>query len=659
MHDRLIQIAALAVLLVGAVACAALLPSIVDESERHALRYTDVSVEGAPPFVALGTAIGALRGIIVDYLWIKVNLMKEKGLYYEVMADADLITKLQPRFAAVWAFHGHNMAYNLSVATHTRLERWEWVKAGIRLVRSEGLKYNPNDLKLHQELAFWFSHKIEGLQDDAHLFYKTEFCREWHEILGEPPPGHDERVAWIGAVADAPRTIEEAEARTPGVAALVERLRQAMAPHQEGLRHEFALDSRFLRLYTFWQDVTQRSAAARLLEAGEKIRQERPAFRAFQAVAEDPDPGVQAAWPTLLAHVRALVLREEYNMDPQLMFEFTSELGPIDWRHASAHALYWARRGERYAENRLIHEEDTPVRLNTVRVQLQAMQDLARWGRILFDPFAGELPGRFPDNRWTDVIGREFERVYAKYYGTRGGGPDTFASFFENFMKSAVREAYRSGDRERARRLYDRLDELFGTGAGIGSGVYRVPLERFVQKEVYDQYQFQPHLAPSDVAASFRYGLLYGLGQGDLELFRQAVEFADQVTTYFKNDEYNFYNTKFGEGRMRDIIKGVGDSAAIALALLMVDPSLRMEDRITVWSQVDRVDPELRARVYDEVRAPFEKQFATHFLSRRYTLDQALPQPPNLEQVRAKMAQEIADWEKQRQQAPDMPVTSN
>jgi hypothetical protein len=126
------------------------------------LRYTDVAVEGAPPAVALGTAIGALRGLIVDYLWIKIHLQKQKGLYYEVMADADLITKLQPRFSAVWAFHGHNMAYNISVAHNTEQERWEWVSAGIDLVRNRGLRYNPNDLQLHRELAFWFAHKIEG-----------------------------------------------------------------------------------------------------------------------------------------------------------------------------------------------------------------------------------------------------------------------------------------------------------------------------------------------------------------------------------------------------------------------------------------------------------------------------------------------------------------
>src|SRR5690606_41495846 len=73
----------------------------------------------------LGTMIGAVRGLVVDYLWIKVNLMKEKGLFFEVMADADLITKLQPRFGAVWAFHGHNMAYNRSEEHTSELQSRE------------------------------------------------------------------------------------------------------------------------------------------------------------------------------------------------------------------------------------------------------------------------------------------------------------------------------------------------------------------------------------------------------------------------------------------------------------------------------------------------------------------------------------------------------
>src|SRR5688572_8391741 len=215
--DRIVQLVGGIVMALALTISGSMLPRILNQADESVLRYTNVSVEGAPPIVVVGTAIGALRGLVVDYLWLKANAMKEKGLFYEAMADADLITKLQPRFAQVWSFHGHNMTYNISVATHTQQERWEWVNAGIRLVRNEGLRYNPNDMLLHRELAFWLGHKIEGVSDDAHLYYKREFCREWHMLLGQPPEDTAEHLAWIKEIADAPETLMAAERKTAGV----------------------------------------------------------------------------------------------------------------------------------------------------------------------------------------------------------------------------------------------------------------------------------------------------------------------------------------------------------------------------------------------------------------------------------------------------------
>ncbi|MBT4768341.1 MAG: hypothetical protein HOO04_08265, partial [Phycisphaerae bacterium] len=153
MRDRWIQFGSVGIAIVGLAIGGSMLPSLSDQAERHSLRYTDVTVDNAPPIVALGTAIGALRGLVVDYLWIKLNLMQDEGLYYDMLEDARLITKLQPRFPQVWIFHGHNMAYNISVLTNTPEERWDWVNKGIRLIRDEGLRYNPNEPLLYKDLA--------------------------------------------------------------------------------------------------------------------------------------------------------------------------------------------------------------------------------------------------------------------------------------------------------------------------------------------------------------------------------------------------------------------------------------------------------------------------------------------------------------------------
>ena len=210
------------------------------------LRYTDEAEDGAPPMVVLGTALGALRGLLVDYLWIKVTLQKEKGLLYEVMSDANLITALQPRFPEVWSFHGHNMAYNISVMTNTPEERWAWVNAGISLVRDKGVRYNPNSLLLCKELAFWFSHKIDGVADDAHLTYKRQFAREWQYLLGIPPQDYEQRKAWIKAIADAPDTLDGLYAKVPEAKDFVSELETKLAPLPP--RYAFAADKRFLLL---------------------------------------------------------------------------------------------------------------------------------------------------------------------------------------------------------------------------------------------------------------------------------------------------------------------------------------------------------------------------------------------------------------------------
>ena len=632
-RDRLIQAMALVVMLVSTTVCGALLPSLIDLSEKHALRYTDVSVEGAPPFVALGTTIGALRGIIVDYLWIKVNIMQQKGLFYEVMADADLITSLQPRFAAVWAFHGHNMAYNISVATHTEEERWEWVKSGIRLVRNEGLRHNPNDLVLHKELAFWYAHKIEGVSDDAHLYYKQEFGREWHFLLGVPPDDYQERTEWIEVVANAPETLEAAERRTPGVMALVERLQEQLTPHQQ--RFKFALDARFLRAYGEWKEIRGASRYVKLLGLESKAQSD-AFFRTFDELASDPQ--VQEVWPTLIAHVRKRVLKDEYNMDPQLMYEYTRDLGPIDWRHGQAHALYWSRRGEQFAELRVAKDDIYKI-VNNDRLQLQAMQGLARFGRISFDPFSDELPSRFPDPRWIDAIEREFPRFYEKHYLTRGAGGDTFVGFFKNFLSSAVREWYRAGEIERAQKLLDRLDDLFGDTI-FHDPSYRIPVDIFVRKQTFDEYQFQPHMAPSEVAASLRLAYLVGVAQNRPEVTQRAIGFAKEVTEYFKGNEYSNFVNKFGVQRIGDIIDRLERSAVDVLGFLMIDRTVPLLDRMTVWAGVDEVGPELRGRVYDRVKPVIEHELQTRQIGAVLSIDQVLPAPANLEVVRVIMEAE-------------------
>ena len=94
--------------------------SLSNSAGRNRLSYTVTLEQGDPPQVAIGIAMGAFRGLFVNFLWVRANTLKEEGKYHEAMDLARAITTLQPRFPDVWVFHAWNMAYNISVTTRER-----------------------------------------------------------------------------------------------------------------------------------------------------------------------------------------------------------------------------------------------------------------------------------------------------------------------------------------------------------------------------------------------------------------------------------------------------------------------------------------------------------------------------------------------------------
>ncbi len=647
MRDKIIQFSFLAVLIGSLAGAGGLLRPIIEDADEARLRYTDVSIEGAPPIVALGTAIGALRGLVVDYLWIKVNIMKEKGLFYEVMSDADLITKLQPRFGQVWSFQGHNMAYNISVMTDTPEERWAWVKAGVDLVRNSGIRHNPNDLQLHKELAFWFSHKIDGVSDDAHLHYKRQFAKEWHVLLGAPPYEAEARLAWIKAIADAPDTLAQLEKQNPDVTVLVDELTEALAGFDA--QNQFALDKDFLNNIGMWR-ASKTSTFARALELEVLFKRNDPIYQAMDDILGNPENRQAAVQLTLF--LRKKVLLEDYNMDPQLMYEYTRDTGPLDWRHPQSHALYWARRGSEYGDSRYKEDDNLPKIMNNDRIFIQSMQALARTGTMNVDPFSEDNPGKLADNRWIDVLDDYFRDLYEKHYDSRGAGGDTFAGFYENFMKSAVRLLFRAGERERAQEILDRLDSLFGRGGLVPNMAYSVPLDMFVQQETYGAYLDQPWAAYGDVQAALMRGYREGLLLGREGVLEDAIKFARDLTLYFKESETFDYVNKFGEARMTALVTDLDRSIADVFAFILIDQEMPLVDRLTIYN---RAPVEQKMLVYDLARDAVEAEFKTSPLAKRIDFSSIFAEPEGMDayrQMQAERNQRLLE-ERSRNQGAD------
>jgi hypothetical protein len=142
-------------------------------------------LQNAPPMLAFTTvALGGFRGLISNFLWIRSNDLQQDDKYFEAAQLADWITDLEPHFAQVWVFQAWNMAYNISVKFKDFPDRWRWVEHGIELLRDNGLRYNPNEVLIYRELAWFFQHKMGANLDDANLYYKQQWAEEMTPFFG-------------------------------------------------------------------------------------------------------------------------------------------------------------------------------------------------------------------------------------------------------------------------------------------------------------------------------------------------------------------------------------------------------------------------------------------------------------------------------------------
>lgn len=535
-RDQRIQAVALGALAVFLTLSSLLATQLSASAGRNRLVYADAVENDEAPEVALGIAMGAFRGIFVNYLWIRANQLKEDGRYYEAIDLASAITKLQPRFPHVWVFHAWNMAYNISVATQTAGERWQWVNAGIRLLRDKGIPANPNDLFLHKELAWIYLHKIQGVTDDANQYYKRQFAKEWQLVLGEPPaPDPKDRsrenaieryAAWLQPIADAPESLESLYRADPRTRALVERIRAEVGDEPgEALLRRFAV-----------HEAAERSPRRAQIRAAMG-----PNNAAFAAIINDEE--LKPAVSALAACVRRIVLRETYRMDPFRMIRYTRKYGPIDWRHPAAHALYWSARGVEQAMPRWTEDNRSDFDfVNTDRMSFQAVQELWRSGELYFsfiDMLEGDetyafylaAPNAHFIQTYKDILGEVVSRSWADQANR---AYSFYAAGYENFMKDAIRFYWRRGQRNEAVKLKDEM--LTWEGQNLNDTFryeyWSQPIEDFIKAELLDRAT-SPSVANAETIAALIGGFAAGLLGSDEEQFRSQIEFAKEQHRYY------------------------------------------------------------------------------------------------------------------------------
>jgi tetratricopeptide (TPR) repeat protein len=102
--------------------------------------------------------LGGFRGLACDLLWMRAQNAKEHDHFYESVALADSITKIQPRFEQIWEYMAWDMAYNIAHEVEDDGGQWAWFLAGLE-VNVRGILRNTQGERLVRHLAWMFHHK--------------------------------------------------------------------------------------------------------------------------------------------------------------------------------------------------------------------------------------------------------------------------------------------------------------------------------------------------------------------------------------------------------------------------------------------------------------------------------------------------------------------
>lgn len=624
----LIQLAAI----VGAALCvaaAAALQGPINKQRKDLQLVMQSDLYSAlPPKYAWVSAVGGtFRGIVADVLWMRAENLKQEGKYYESHQLAKWICTLQPRFAAVWRFQAWNMSYNISVATHTTRERWQWVYNGIRLLRDEGIPNNERVVPLYHEMAWIWFHKVGERMDDYHWPYKRIWATYMETLLGHPPlaASDAEQIDWFRPVAEAPHRLEDLIAQHPGVLPIIDGLSAAgvdigATTSSDRLFHP--LEETFFKPYTSY--LLQKQSAAYLKKPLEHDKATADLYAVFASAAQ-PD------FEALLAYLRSKVLREQYKMDPQFMLDMTGQLGtdepiPIDWRTCWAQSLYWAMYG--VEQGRKLNSVEEFDLLNTDRIRLFSLGALARQGRVFFRPNLESPENSFldltPDWRYVEPVHRMCLKL-GKQHAEEGEevgdtAGEMLRSYHVNTLHSAVVGLYLAGREKEAMKYYDYLVVNYPNQyTGQINDPYREGFHAFVQKQIEDMAgsQHEAILIIHSLLESAYKALANGLGSESAAQINNARVLYD---AYMKD--------RLDDPDARRALPPFDQMAADALGRFVTDPRWPILMRSVVW---DRSGIQLKQRIYDDVQHILTEWYGETDLD----LARAFPEPPGMTEWRA------------------------
>ncbi len=487
--------------------------------DREAMQLTRVTpLENAPPALVFTTvALGGFRGIISNVLWMRANQLQQDSKYFEMVQLADWITKLQPRLAQVWRLQAWNMTYNISVKFPDRNDKWNWIMAGVELLRDEGIQYNPHETVLYEELGYFFYHKMGSNSDLAHMDFKVRWAWEWHNLLNWNELRLHDGLALLELPKEGTSVVHVLRTKEGGLHFRAFDADGAMALDKgegEFTGAETKLAELRGRLELLWgnADIPRQTKGEVISGVG------RLAGLKFLNGTGFPDySGLVNPRNPVFADIERSI-REDQKMDVRLMKEVDDKYGPLDWRMPETHAIYWAMDGIRKART----DNLLPLR----RIIYQSMQMASRRGKVIENTPMKKL--EFSAN--IKII----PKANASYLEMMEIDPtrkEHISQGHRNFLIRAIRDLYLANQRESALKWF-----TYGKEVYPDLWYDDVDIDRFVIANIVEDLE---SMNPNDFRL-FIEGYIrqayYNLVRGEFELYQGHIGMARKV-----RDKYMYW----------------------------------------------------------------------------------------------------------------------
>lgn len=639
--DRVIQFVCGALAVLCFVAAAWLVPSLNKSREEHQLVINPDTMQGLPPDIRLLTKMGTFRALAIDVGFIRLERLKNEDKYFELMQLSSWLCKLAPRYPSIWSFASWNQAYNISVTQYSPEARWKWVSNGIHILRDEGIQYNPKSIGLYKELAWTYWHKVGDFTDDCHWSYKAELAVEMERVLGAPVIAltEEEVIDEFRKIVEAPRDLPAFLAESDDVAAFVKKLRGVGLDADDTLLDFVA---RYMR-----NDIQ----VATLLRIDQNDTRQRRLLERAKLLA---DPKNRAARDSLLAALRAHVLRTRYHMNPAFMLRIMREYGPIDWRMPYGMSLYWSSLGDQVTKGQI--SLDPSVSMNTVRLIFFSLDSMVRRGRLVLEPNFDKPNASFvqllPDYRFI----RHTHEAMLRYGKEQLDDPalkgydeypilPNYRAGHVNFLRTSIRQLWWLGTPEAradAREYYQWLRKHDRERNGDSKLFYMQPIEMAVMDEIYQGLTNFKNAQM--IINDFLIRSLDQLAIGDLTAAQGYLGVAQQGWDYYMADKY-MDNV---DRRIIPPLRVMRRNVAVEYLVAPHNPLLK---KVRLWRHLD---VETRRHCYDKV-LPYMTRLCAEYVP-PLELSEVFREPPGMAEFREQSPAEPESEEPQIERGEKAPT---